>query len=78
MAKRQEMTRLNAVVEVATAQAVATVSEVVAFASVRNYLPLEVPASVVTSTTPVLSLGSHSISAVAPDAYFKTGGLAVA
>lgn len=69
---------MNAVVEVATVVVVAEVSEV-APVTTAAYFPLEVPTPVATSTThAVLSMGNHSISAVAPDAYFQIGGLAKA
>lgn len=67
---------MNAVVEVATAQVVAEAKKVVTSVSSNDYRRVEVPAQVATSTTHVPTLGSHSISAVAPDSNFQIGGLA--
>lgn len=69
---------MNAIVEVATLEVVAQTNEVVATAF-ANYLPVEVTTPVATSTLrAVISVGSHSISAVAPDAHTFEGGLALA
>lgn len=69
---------MNAIVEVAALEMAAQVNEVVVVATVRSNFTVEVPAPVATSTLrAVISVGSHSISAVAPDHTFE-GGLAKA
>ena len=68
---------MNAIVEVATAHVVADVPEVVV-AVFNNHLPIKVLVSAATSTLcAVISLGNHSISAVAPD-HILEGGLPTA
>lgn len=70
---------MNTVVEVATAETVAEAPEVIVGTYLRT-LPVEVKSiKVATSTThTVVSLGSHSISAVAPDNTIFGKELAVA
>lgn len=61
---------MDAVVEVATAGVAAKVVSAVINA-VRTFLSDALSQVVVTFTTRVLSMGSHSISAVAPDNFFR-------
>lgn len=68
---------MDAIVEVATAGVVATTGTLVAkatrvFTFVSNAL-----SQVVATSTPVLSMGAHSISAVAPDNDFMNRSIAL-
>lgn len=68
---------MNAIVEVETAQVSHKASEPVVIVTVARNLEVQAPV-VSTSTLRVISQGSHSISAVAPDAHTFKGGLALA
>jgi hypothetical protein len=73
---------MNAIVEVATAKVVAQTEKVVVSSYVvidtAIYIAKVMTQVVVTSTLRVLSLGGHSLSAVAPDFNINFGGTAEA
>lgn len=74
--KQVQPSIMNATVEVETLSVSAKAEGALVTTSVAPVLEVKAPVS--TSTLRVISQGTHSISAVAPDAIFKNGGLAVA
>ena len=68
---------MDAVVEVATACVAARVSRLTVIAARLTTFVTALSQVVATFATPVLSMGSHSISAVAPDLNFSDRSVAL-